>query len=161
MRRPPRRPAPDASVRTARGERGATSLEFAVLSFAFLFIVFMVVQAALYYHARNVIKAEAEGVARAVRAYPAEAGGPAQRAIPDRSDLLRLANAEATRQWGVLDGSGDTTSRPAVQVDLTGFNQVQVTISANPISILPGIGDMTITATAGGPFEVFKQSGQN
>jgi len=161
MRRPPRRPAPDASARSARGERGATSLEFAVLSLAFLFIVFMVVQAALYYHARNVIKAEAEGIARAVRAYPAEPGGPAERTIPSMSELQRLANSEAARQWDVLDDSGDTTSRPDVQVRVAGFNQVQVTVRANPISILPGIGDMTITATAGGPFEVFKRSGEN
>jgi hypothetical protein len=115
----------------------------------------------LYYHARNVIKAEAEGVARAVRAYPADAGGPATRSIPNLNDLQRLANSEAVKQWDVLDDSGDTTSRPDVQVQFAGFNQVQVTVSANPISILPGIGDMTITATAGGPFEVFKQSGEN
>ena len=48
-------------------DRGSGSLEFAVLSLAFLLLVFMAVQAALYYHARNVVKAEAEGTARAVR----------------------------------------------------------------------------------------------
>ena len=41
------------------------------------------------------------------------------------------------------------------------FDQVRVTVSAKPILILPGLfrGDLEITATAGGPFEVFKQSG--
>jgi hypothetical protein len=132
-----------------------------VLSFAFLFLVFFVVQAALYYHARNVIKAEAEGIARAVRAYPAEAGGPTARGIPSQSQLQSIANAEGVRQWRVLDDNGNTTSRPDVVVRLAGFNQVEVTVSANPISIVPGVGDMTIRATAGGPFEVFKQSGQD
>ena len=59
--------------RPAEGDRGSGSLEFAVLSLAFLLLVFMTVQAALYYHARNVVKAEAEGTARAVRAYPTNA----------------------------------------------------------------------------------------
>ena len=58
----------------AKGDRGSGSLEFAVLSLAFLLLVFMTVQAALYYHARNVVKAEAEGTARAVRACPSPSG---------------------------------------------------------------------------------------
>lgn len=161
MRRPLRRPDPDGSAQPARQDRGATTLEFAVLSLAFLLLVFLVVQAALYYHARNVIKAEAEGIARAVRAYPAQAGGPAERGIPSPSELARLANAEAVRQWDLLDNSGDTTSRPDVQVRVAGANQVEVTVTADPIALMPGFGDVSITATAGGPFEVFKRSGEN
>ena len=82
-----------------------------MLSVAFLLLVFLVVQAALYYHARNVIKAEAEGTARAVRAYPARrpaaarpgaAAGPGAGARRDRGG----------KQWRILDNSGDTTSAP-------------------------------------------------
>jgi Flp pilus assembly protein TadG len=146
-----------------RADRGSTALEFAVLSVAFLLLVFLVVQAALYYHARNVIKAEAEGVARAVRAYPSTATGPLRDQVPPPGQVQALAQAEASRQWQILDNSGDTTSAPEVQAGVVGFDQVRVTVSAKPIMILPGLfgGDLKITATAGGPFEVFKRSGDD
>lgn len=162
--RPHPRPRADSSAPAAGRERGSTTLEFAVLSVAFLLLVFVVVQAALYYHARNVIKAEAEGIARAVRAYPAQAGGAAYDQIPSSSRVQQLADAEATRQWRLLDNSGDTTSRPVVQAAVVGFDQVRVTVSADPILIIPGLfggNRLTITASAGGPFEVFKRSGDD
>ena len=37
-------------------------------------------------------------------------------------------------------------------------------MSANPIMLIPGLfgkSKLTITATAGGPFEVFKRSGED
>ena len=148
--------------RPAEGDRGSGSLEFAVLSLAFLLLVCMTVQAALYYHARNVVKAEAEGTARAVRAYPTNA--QLQNAIPSRQQIQRLAENAALDQWERLDNSGDTTSRPVVVGQPAGFNQVEVTVSANPILLIPGIfgkSKLTITATAGGPFEVFKRSGED
>ena len=156
-RRPLRRPRPD------RGERGSTALEFAVLSVAFLLIVFFVVQAALYYHARNVVKAEAEGAARAVRAYPATATGPLRYEVPPPDRVRQLARDEAAKQWRILDNGGDTTSAPEADAEVVDFNQVRVTVSAKPILILPGLfsGDLKITATAGGPFEVFKRSGED
>ena len=155
-RRPLRRPRPGS-------DRGSTALEFAVLSVAFLMIVFFVVQAALYYHARNVIKAEAEGVARAIRAYPATATGPLRDQVPSQPQVQELARTEAARQWRILDNGGDTTSAPAARAEVVGFDQVRVTVSAKPILILPGLfsSELTITATAGGPFEVFKRSGDD
>jgi Flp pilus assembly protein TadG len=156
-RRPLRRP------RTASSDRGSTALEFAVLSVAFLLLVFLVVQAALYYHARNVIKAEAEGVARAVRAYPATATGALRDQVPPPGQVQSLAQTEANRQWQILDNGGDTTSAPQVQAVVVDFDQVRVTVSAKPIMILPGLfgSDLEITQTAGGPFEVFKRSGDD
>jgi Flp pilus assembly protein TadG len=149
--------------RTARSDRGSTALEFAVLSVAFLLLVFLVVQAALYYHARNVIKAEAEGIARAVRAYPATATGALRDQVPPPGQVQALARTEAVKQWRILDNSGDTTSAPQVEAEVVNFDQVRVTVSARPILILPGLfsSDLTITATAGGPFEVFKRSGDD
>jgi Flp pilus assembly protein TadG len=146
----------------AKGDRGSGSLEFAVLSLAFLLLVFMTVQAALYYHARNVVKAEAEGTARAVRAYPTNA--QLEDTVPSDDEIQRQATKAALDQWERLDNSGDTTSEPAVVGERVGLNQVRVTVRANPIMIIPGIfgGDrLTITATAGGPFEVFKRSGED
>lgn len=135
-----------------------------MLSLAFFLLVFMTVQAALYYHARNVVKAEAEGVARAVRAYPTTA--QLQDTVPSGAQVRSLAETSALAQWQRLDNSGDTTSRPRVDradVD-AGVNQVRITISADPILIIPGVfggNRLTITETAGGPFEVFKRSGDD
>jgi Flp pilus assembly protein TadG len=148
--------------RPAKGDRGSGSLEFAVLSLAFLLLVFLTVQAALYYHARNVVKAEAEGTARAVRAYPTNA--QLADSVPSAQQVQTLARVAALDQWERLDNSGDTTSRPVVDGRVTGLDQVQVTVSADPIMLIPGIfgkSKLTITATAGGPFEVFKRSGED
>jgi len=134
-----------------------------VLSVAFLLLVFLVVQAALYYHARNVVKAEAEGAARAVRAYPAQARAAPYDQIP-YGRVQAMAVAEARRQWRILDDGGDTTSEPRVQAQVVGYDQVQVTVTADPILIIPGLfggSRLSITATAGGPFEVFKRSGDD
>jgi Flp pilus assembly protein TadG len=147
----------------APADRGSGSLEFAVLSLAFLLLVFMVVQAALYYHARNVVKAEVEGVARQVRAYPTTA--QLEDAVPSQNQVRTLAETSSLDQWQQLDNSGDTTSRPRVdRAEVIGFDQVQVTISADPILLIPGVfggNRLTITETAGGPFEIFKRSGDD
>jgi Flp pilus assembly protein TadG len=150
--------------RPAGADRGSGSLEFAVLSLAFLLLVFMTVQAALYYHARNVVKAEAEGTARAVRAYPTNVG--LEDTVPTDQQADALARRYVLEQWKRLDDSGDTTSRPQVDAQVNrAVNQVRVTVRANPILLLPGIfgkgNNLTITATAGGPFEVFKRSGED
>jgi len=135
-----------------------------VLSVVFLLLVFLVVQAALYYHARNVVKAEAEGTARAVRAYPATAGQAVRDQVPTQAQVRELAEAAARRQWQILDGGGNTTSAPRVdRAEVVGYDQVQITISADPIMIIPGLfgSRLTITRTAGGPFEIFKRSGDD
>lgn len=142
-------------------DRGSGSLEFAVLSLAFLLLVFMVVQAALYYHARNVVKAEAEGIARSVRAYPTSAR--LEDSVPSADKVRSLAATASLEEWARLDDSGDTTSRPRVDdAEVVGFDQVRITISSDPIMIIPGLfggSKLTITETAGGPFEIFKRSG--
>lgn len=147
-----------------RRDRGSTTLEFAMLSVVFLLLVFLIVQAALYFHARNVIKAEAEGAARAVRAYPVTATDAPRDTVPPQSKITELADAAARHQWKLLDNEGDTTSEPSVEAVVVDYDQVRVTITANPIMIIPGLfGDrgLTITATAGGPFEIFKRSGDD
>ena len=128
-----RRPLAAAAGRRA-SDRGSTALEFAVLSVAFLLLVFLVVQAALYYHARNVIKAEAEGVARAVRAYPATATGPLRDQVPPPGPGAGAGPDRGDQTSGsILDNSGDTTSAPVAQAAVVGFDQVRVTVSAKPI----------------------------
>ncbi|HYT10742.1 MAG TPA: TadE family protein [Mycobacteriales bacterium] len=147
-----------------RRDSGSTALEFAVLSVAFLVLVFLVVQAALYYHARNVVKAIAEESARAARAQPAGAGGRTVDRIPGPEVIEIRAEEEARRQWRLLDRDGDTISEPRVTGRLVDHHQVEVTVTAYPIRILPGLfggNDLRITASAGGPVEVFKRSGED
>ena len=84
--------------------------------------------------------------------------------MPSDQKIQTLANSAALDQWERLDNSGDTTSRPDVRGERIGLNQVRVTVRANPIMIIPGIfggNRLTITATAGGPFEVFKRTGED
>lgn len=150
--------------RRGRADRGSSTLEFTFISVALLLLVFLIVQAALYYHARNVVKAMAEGTARAVRAYPAEGGSSPQTAVPDVRETDRIAKAEALHQWEILDGGGKSTTRPDTTTGRPGLNQVTVTVTAYPIRLLPGLfgpDDLKISATAGGPFEVFKRSGED
>jgi Flp pilus assembly protein TadG len=150
--------------RRERADRGSSTLEFTFISVALLLLVFFIVQAALYYHARNVVKAMAEGTARAVRAYPAEAGTSVRTALPDVPRTNEIARREALHQWQILDGGGKSTTRPDVRTARPGLNQVTVTVTAYPIRLLPGLfgpRDLEISATAGGPFEVFKRSGED
>jgi Flp pilus assembly protein TadG len=153
-----RLPRPDR-----RRDSGSTAVEFAVLSVAFLVLVFLAVQAALYYHARNVVKAIAEESARAARAWPSGTGESTVDRIPGLAIVQSRADAEAHRQWRILD-RGDTTTEPQVATRLLDHHQVEVAVTAYPIRILPGLfgrNDLRITMTAGGPFEVFKRSGQD
>ena len=134
-----------------------------MLSFVFLLLVLMTVQAALYYHARNVVKAEAEGVARRGRAYPTN--NRLVDTVPSQQQVSAAANSIAVDEWNRLDGGGDTTSRPRVRLaTIDNLDQLHITIEADPIVIVPvlvGGSKLTITATAGGPMEVFKRSGDN
>jgi hypothetical protein len=83
--------------------------------------------------------------------------------VPSNQQVRRLANAAALDEWDRLDDNGDTTSKPRVdRAEVVGFDQVRITISADPILIVPRLfgGDpLTITESAGGPFEIFKRSG--
>ena len=81
-----------------------------------------------------------------------------------QQQVQTLARTAALDQWERLDHSGDTTSRPVVDGRVDGAQPGPGHGSANPILLIPGLfgGDkLTITATAGGPFEVFKRSGED
>jgi len=152
------------------GERGASAVEFALVSLPLLILIFLVVQAGLYYHAVSVAQAVAQTTARVVRTYPGTAGQPcgpgtpACSAVPTGASLESQANRTAVQAWQELDGSRTLVKEPAVTVavDVGAYNQVTVTIRSEAVNLLPAIlPSLPVTARASGPIEIFKPQGTN
>ena len=120
-----------AVVRSDRGEvTGAVILLPVVVT-----MVFLVIQAALVYHARSIVAAAAEDGARAAQAEGADAAS---------GRAVALA---------VLDGSSGLIPAPVVAIERTGAD-VRVTVSAPVRGPIPWFHP-TVTASAGGPVERF------
>jgi Flp pilus assembly protein TadG len=98
-------------------------------------MVFLVIQAALVYHARSVVAAAAEDAARAAQAEGGSADGG--RAVAE----------------GVLNGSQGLLPTPSVQIE-RGATTVTVTVSGEVRGPIPWLHP-TVTASAGGPVERF------
>lgn len=144
-------------------ERGVSAVEFAVLMPVFLPLIFLLVQAGLYYHAVNVTHAVAQTTARIVRTYPGGAGQTPVTALPSQGQLQSQADRVSVETWQALDAN-HTSSQPTaeVAVDVGGSNQLTVTIRSTCVNLLPGIlPTLPITAQASGPIEIFKPQGTN
>jgi Flp pilus assembly protein TadG len=144
-------------------ERGVSAVEFAVLMPVFLPLIFLLVQAGLYYHAVNVTHAVAQTTARVIRTYPGGVGQAPVTQVPSGGQLTPQANRVAVETWQALDAN-KTSSQPTatVDVDVNGSNQLTVTINSTCINLLPGIlPTLPITAQASGPIEIFKPQGTN
>ena len=126
---PPRR------VRVA--ERGSAAVELVLLTPLLMLLVLVVVQFALWQHARHVLLAAAQEGARAARAQGATADDGRTRAY------------EYIKQLGP-----DLVSAPVVEVD-RGSQAVTVRIRGRAVNIVPGL-PLTVTATSTGPVERFR-----
>jgi Flp pilus assembly protein TadG len=148
-------------ARTGRSDRGASVVEFAIIMPAFLILLFLLIQAGLYYHAVNVTQSVATTTAREMRAYTGTSGGATVRDLRQNCDQA-VANQKAVAAWEALDAN-HTASRPAATVNcIPGINQVEVVVQAHSVNLLPGIfPQLDITARAQGPAEVFKDQGTN
>src|SRR2546428_2039099 len=143
-------------------ERGVSAVEFAVLMPGFLPLIFLLIQAGLYYHAVNVTQAVAQTTARVIRAYPGQAGQVYTR-VPSGGELEPQAQRVAVETWQQLDAN-KTSAQPSarVAVDVGGTNQLTVTITSRVVNLLPGIlPALPVTASASGPIEIFKPQGTN
>jgi TadE-like protein len=137
-----------------------SAVEFAVIMLPVLLLIFLVIQAGLYYHAVNVAQAVAQTTARVVRAYPG-APGQVDTRIPSQAALQGAGDDAAVQTWSDLD-TNKTMSRPAVRVWVDADNQVHVIIRARSVNLLPAIlPDLWVTAAASGPIEIFKPTGTN
>jgi Flp pilus assembly protein TadG len=118
-----------------RRDDGATAIEFAIVAVAVLAIIFGAIQASMYYWARSVAVAAAQEGANAQRAYNASPGsGQAQ------------ANTFIANAGGALTNAHVTVA--------AGAQQVQVTVTGQCLSIVPGFcSHVPIRVTVNGTVE--------
>lgn len=103
-----------------------------------ILIIFGVIQGALYYHARNVALSAAQEGTRAAKAENGTAG----------------AGEQAARQFVSNAGGGQVITNLSVNATRNA-NQASVTVRGRPLSIVPFIGNFTVSQTAEGPVERF------
>lgn len=129
------RPATSSSRRRRRDEKGSVSIELVILLPALFALMFMGMQAALFYQARTVAIAAAQQGARAAGAEQArESDG-----VGAADDFL----AEA--------GGDDVMTRTSVTADRTSTTAT-VTVSGFSLSVIPG-WKVRITQSATAPVE--------
>ena len=125
-------PRPDAGT----SDRGSVTLELVVVFPAFLVVLLLTVQAAMFAHARNVATAAAQEGLRAARL----AAGS--------------ADAGRTAAAGFLAAAGDRVlTTPVVTADRTA-GVASVTVAGRALSVLPGLS-LPVRAAATGPVERF------
>src|SRR6476620_5960927 len=116
-----RRPATSSSRCRRRGERGSVSIELVILLPALFAMMFLGMQAALFYHARTVAIAAAQEGARAAGA---EHGNES-------------AGVQAANDFIVEAGGHDVMTSTSSTADRTA-TQATVTVSGFSLSVIPG-----------------------
>ncbi|NLD78040.1 MAG: pilus assembly protein [Acidimicrobiales bacterium] len=115
------RARPRSSANRARRERGSASIELVILLPALFAVLFLGMQAALYYHARTVAIAAAHQGAKAAGAE----NGTAADGISAATSFLIDAGGES-----VLTGASATANRSATTVT--------VTVAGHSLNVIPG-----------------------
>jgi len=128
--------------RAARGrdglrarDRGTHTVEFAIVALPLLIVTFMVIQAALVFHARSMALAAATQGAQVARGYGSS-----------------LA-AGRTKAEGFLESVGQGLHDPEVEV-VTSGTDVTVTVTGSAPSIIPFM-TFNVSQSASGPIERF------
>lgn len=128
---------PPLPRRTLAADRGSAAVELVLLTPLLMVCVVVVVQFALWQHARHVLLAAAQEGARAARAQGATA-------VDGR-----------TRAYAYIEQLGpDLVTAPVVEVD-RGVDAVTVRIRGQAVNIVPGL-PLMVTATSAGPVERFR-----
>ena len=123
--------------RVPAADRGSAAVELVLLTPLLMVCVLVVVQFALWQHARHVLLAAAQEGARAARAQGATA-------VDGR-----------TRAYDYIMQLGpDLVTAPVVEVD-RGVDAVTVRIRGQAVNIVPGL-PLMVTATSAGPVERFR-----
>lgn len=118
------------------------SLEIAILAPALLVLVFTIVQAGLWFHARNLAQAAAQEGATAAASYTS-------------TPTAGIARARAF----ISEQAGDSLTATTVTTAGTTATLVRVEVTGRALSILPGVSGMTVTQTAFVPVERFASDG--
>ncbi|MBN2624010.1 MAG: pilus assembly protein [Acidimicrobiales bacterium] len=129
-----------------RGDDGAATTELVIVAPAFLFMVLLIVQLGLYFHAINVASAAAQDGARDASLQPAslDAGEDTARALLDALAPRLLAGASVSGQF--VDG-GDS---------------VRMTVSGDVSQVvsIPGVDlGISVNESAETPVEQFRPAG--
>lgn len=123
--------------RSPAADRGSSAIELVLLTPLLMVCVLLVVQFALWQHARHVLLAAAQEGARAARAQGGTVGDGRTRAFDYIAQL-----------------GPDLVSAPVVEVD-RGPDAVTVQIRGRAVSIVPGL-PLNVSATSTGPIERFR-----
>jgi Flp pilus assembly protein TadG len=127
---------PRARRRWWHDDHGESSVQMAILFPFVLLVTLAVIQASLWYYARQIaLTAAREGVT-AARAYQAT---PADGALRARDVLTRTA--------------GDSLLSPAVSTAGTTPERVRIQVTGTAPSLLPGVSGLRIAQEASGPIE--------
>lgn len=118
-----------------RDDRGDSSIQMAIIFPFVLLVTIAVIQASMWYFAREIALTAAREGLSAARSYQAGPGEGAQRA---REVLSRTA--------------GDSLMGSSVTAGSTG-ERVNVQVSGTAQSMLPGVPGLRITQSASGPVE--------
>lgn len=142
------RPARDergATVRPVRDERGVTVIELALLMPVILATALLIVQVALWFHAREVAEAAAQEGARVARSAPFDSGAWEGAATGKATEIVRTIGPRLLR-----DATATTSEKEP--------DERFVTVTGSAVQVIPLLPDLafTITATAGGPVECFR-----
>jgi Flp pilus assembly protein TadG len=128
--------------RRRRDDRGDTSIQMAIIFPFVLLATVAVIQASLWYYARQIaLTAAREGVS-AAKAYQS---GPADGAAQARSVLSRTAG-DSLRSYSVVASSNG--------------QRVRVQVSGTALSMIPGLSGLHVTQSASGPVERWTAPGE-
>lgn len=117
-------------------DRGESSVQMAIVFPIVLLVTICVVQAAMWFFARNIaLTAAREGVA-AARVYQSPEGAGAARA---RETLGRIA--------------GDSLTGTTVSTSGSSATEVRVTVTGHAPSMIPGLSGLSVSQSAGSPRE--------
>lgn len=134
--------------RCSRDDRGSSALELAVIAPAVIFLIFSIIQFALWFYGRNVaLHAAREGVA-ALRIVNVDATGFDATVAEGRAEVAARGRAIALGQEQLIGPVADAHY-------LTGLTRVQVRVSGKVVSLVPGL-DLTVSQTVTAEVERFE-----
>ncbi|HVX43781.1 MAG TPA: TadE family protein [Mycobacteriales bacterium] len=143
-------------------DRGAGALEFALITPIFITLAFIVVQAGLYWEARNVLDSIADDTGSMVRAGTSYPGVPIDE-MPPVDQMTTIAGQRVTEIRDAPDGiNGGKLARDiALQsVSPATREDIRVTVTGRCISVLGFFDLPTITVSSEGPYEGFHPAGE-
>lgn len=125
-----------------RDDRGDTSIQMAIIFPFVLLATVAVIQASMWYYARQIALTAAREGLTAARAYESGAGDGAAQA----RDVLGRTAGDSLRGYSVSASSDG--------------QRVRVEVSGTALSMIPGLSGLQITQSASGPVERWTVPGE-